>query len=99
VIDISVTTRFKIIGSKRWEGESSYSSPFVVNSVQTESGEVVATIDSDLPIIGGALVLSGLKSVPGEKAGDPAMLRSGALGQQRSSQTNPSVRGCSHRNG
>src|SRR5256712_13432669 len=46
-----------------------------------------------------ALVLSGLKSVPGETAGDPAMLRSGALGQQRSSQTNPSVRGCSHRNG
>jgi len=53
VIDISVTTRFKITGSKRWEGESSYSSPFVVNSVRTRSGEVVATIDSDLPIIGG----------------------------------------------
>jgi len=98
VIDISVTMRFKIVGSKRWEGESSYPSPFVVNSVRTGSGEVVATIDSDLPIIGGALVCRAW-NLSLETAGDPATLRSGALGQQRSSQTNSSVRGCSHRNG
>jgi hypothetical protein len=58
---VSAPTRFKIIGAETFAVGAFLLITFFLNQSGTDLGRWLPSIDSDLPIVGGALVFIGLE--------------------------------------